>query len=240
MFYNYKYLFAVILMGVADAKCRFVCVDIGGYGRDCATAVFKRSTLWISIQTTMLELPSERLSGTEGPNVPHFFVGDEGFTLNRYTLRPFGGSNLSVKKRVYSYRLCRPRRYVECALGILSNEWRIFQRPLSVGPDFAAIIVKASAVLHNFVLERDGCKFEDALTVTGLEDVTEGQSVRGGLTASNVRNKVTDCCLTCWSCFVTIPGIVVDRSGRYPAAGQTTGLCEYAYAFLCDHYFVQL
>ena len=48
----------------------------------------------------MLELPGERpLSGTEVPNVPHFFVGDEGFALNRNILRPFGGSNLSVKKK---------------------------------------------------------------------------------------------------------------------------------------------
>ena len=52
-----------------------------------------------SIQRNMLELPSERpLSGTEGPDVPYFFVGDEGFALNRNILRPFGGSNLSVKK----------------------------------------------------------------------------------------------------------------------------------------------
>ena len=48
----------------------------------------------------MLELPSDRpLSVTEGRNVPHFFVGDEGFALNRNILRPFGRSNLSVKKK---------------------------------------------------------------------------------------------------------------------------------------------
>jgi len=124
----------------------------------------------------MLELPSERpLSGTEGPN-----VGDEGFALNRNMLRPFGGSNLSVKKRVYSHRLCRARRYVECAFVILSNKWRIFQRPLNGSPDFALDIVKACVVLHNFVRERDSYEFEYALTVTGLEDVPDGQSVRGG------------------------------------------------------------
>jgi hypothetical protein len=44
----------------------------------------------------MLEMP---LSGTEGPNVPHFFVGEEGFALNRNILRPFVGSNLGVKKK---------------------------------------------------------------------------------------------------------------------------------------------
>jgi len=38
--------------------------------------------------------------------------------------------------------------------------------------------------------------FEDALTVTGLVDVPYGQSVRGWLTANNVRNRVTDYFLT--------------------------------------------
>jgi hypothetical protein len=81
---------------------------------------------------------------------------------------------------------------VECAFGILSDELRIFQRPLNVSPDFEVVIVKASVVLNNFVRERDGYKFEDALSVTGLEDVPDGQSVGGGLTANSVRNKVAD------------------------------------------------
>ena len=85
---------------------------------------------------------------------------------------------------------------MECAFGILSNKWRIFQRPLKVSPDFAVDVVKACVVLHNFVRERNGYKFEDALTVTDLEDVTDGQSVRWGLTGNSVRNKVADYFLT--------------------------------------------
>ena len=96
MFYNYKDLFYVVLMAVADTHYHFMYVDTGSYGKDCGSTVFKRSTLWTSIQTNMLELP---LSGTEGSSVPHFFVGDEGIPLNRNILRHFGGSNLSVKKR---------------------------------------------------------------------------------------------------------------------------------------------
>ena len=187
----------VVLVAVTDTDYRFMYNDIGRYGRDCGSTIFKRSTLWTSIQTNMLELPSERpLTGTEDPNVPHFFAGDEGFALNRNLLWSFGGSNLSVKKRVYNYRLCRTRRYVECAFGILSNKWRIFQRQLNVSPDFEVVIVKVSVVLHNFVYDRGGCNFEDALTVTGLEDVPDGQSVRGGWTANNIKNKVAGCCLT--------------------------------------------
>ena len=91
---------------------------------------------------------------------------------------------------------CRARRHAECAFVILSNKWRIFQRPFNVSPDFEVVIVKASVALHNFVRERDGYKFEDALTVTGLEDVPDGQSVRRGLTANSIRNKVADYFLT--------------------------------------------
>jgi hypothetical protein len=85
---------------------------------------------------------------------------------------------------------------VECAFGILSNKQRIFQRPLNVSPDFAVVNVNASVVLHNFVRERDGYKFEDALTVNGLEDVPYGQRKRGGVTANNPRNKAADYFLT--------------------------------------------
>jgi hypothetical protein len=74
MFYNYKDFFSVALMAVADTNYRFMCVDIGSYGKDCGSTIFKRSTLWTSVQTNMLELPNERpLTGT-GPNAPHFFV----------------------------------------------------------------------------------------------------------------------------------------------------------------------
>jgi hypothetical protein len=102
--------FFVVLMAVADTNYRFVYVDIGSYGKDCDCTIFKQSKLWTSIQTIMLDLPSERpLSGTEGPHVPHFFVGDEGFALYTST---FDGSNLSVKKKsvqlslVQSTKLC--------------------------------------------------------------------------------------------------------------------------------------
>jgi hypothetical protein len=69
---------------------------------------------------------------------------------------------------------------------------RTFPGPLNVSPDFEYVTDKASVVLHTFVRERDGCMFEDALRVTGLEDAPDGRSVRGGLTANNIRNKVAD------------------------------------------------
>jgi hypothetical protein len=53
-------------------------------------------------------------------------------------------------------------------------------------------IAKASVFLHIFVRDRDGLKFEEAMTVTGLENVPDGQLVLVRLTARRVRNTVAD------------------------------------------------
>jgi len=58
---NTKIFFSVVLMAVADTNYCFLYVDIGSYGKDCDSTVFKQFKLWTSIQTHMLELPSERL-----------------------------------------------------------------------------------------------------------------------------------------------------------------------------------
>ena len=55
---------------------------------------------------------------------------------------------------------------------------------------------KAYGVLHSFVRDGDNYQLEDAITVTGYEDAPYGQSIRGGLTANNVRNKAADYFLT--------------------------------------------
>jgi hypothetical protein len=85
---------------MADTNYHAVYVNIGSYGKDCDSTIFKRSTIWTSIQTNMLEVLSELpLAGTEGPRVPHSFLGDEGFAPNRNIRRPFGESKRSVKKK---------------------------------------------------------------------------------------------------------------------------------------------
>lgn len=189
MYFNYKEYYSVVLMAVADSRYRFVFVDIGSYGKDCDASIFKKSSLWQSIERNTQQLPEDKcLSGTQSPKVPYFFVGDEAFGLHKHLLRPFGGTHLTTEKRIFNYRLCRARRYVECAFGILSNKWRVLHRPINVQPDFAVDIVKACIVLHNFVRDRDGFLIEDTTTITGLEDVPQENVLRGGLTANNIRN----------------------------------------------------
>ena len=180
MYFNYKDYYSVVLMAVADSKYRFVFVNVGSYGKDCDSSIFKRSSLWQSIESNIQPLPEDKcLPGTESSKLPYFFVEDEAFGLHRHLLRPFGETHLTPEKRIFNYRLCRARRYVECAFGILSNKWRIFHRPLNVEPDFDVDIIKACTVLHNFVRERDGFLVEDITTITGLEDLPREHAIRG-------------------------------------------------------------
>lgn len=202
MYHNYKGYASVVLMAVADSEYCFTYVDIGSYGKDCDSHIFKKCSLWSSILNSELELPKENcLTGTTSPNMPYFFVGDEAFAIHKHLLRPYGGSNLTMKQRIYNYRLCRARRYVECTFGILTNKWRILHRAINLEPDFAVDIVKACVILHNFVRVRDGYQPEDTMTIFGLEDLSGEQVRRGGLAANNVRNILADY-------FMTEPGQV--------------------------------
>lgn len=186
MFFNYKEYYSVVLMAVADSKFRFVYVNVSSFGKDCDPTTFKESTLWQSIQTKSLQLSEEScLPGTESPKVPYYFVG--AFGLHTHLMRPYGGTHLTLEKRIFNYRLCRARRYVEWAFGILSNKWRIFHTRINVELDFAVDIVKACIILHNFVRDRDGYLPEDTTTITGLEDLPREATVRGGLQLNDVR-----------------------------------------------------
>jgi hypothetical protein len=86
--FNYKDYHSIVLMAAADADYRFVYVDIGSYGKDCESTIFKHSSLWTSIMENAENIPSEEsLRGTETPKIPYFFIGDEAFPLHEHLLR---------------------------------------------------------------------------------------------------------------------------------------------------------
>lgn len=170
-YFNYKHFYSVILLAVVDSNYCFTFIDIGSFGKDSDSTIFKNSTLYKHLQNNFLNVPKPNLiHGIQIP-MPYAFVGDEAFGLSTNMLRPYAGKCLPVNKRIFNYRLSRARRHVECAFGILSNKWRIFHRPIDVDVDLATDIVKCCCVLHNFVRARDGYDFEDSLTVTGMEDI---------------------------------------------------------------------
>lgn len=170
LFMNYKHFFSIGLMAVADANYKFVYIEVGSYGKDSDSTIFKNSLLWKNLERNNLNIPeSSQLPGINIP-LPYAFVGDEAFSLSKHLLRPYSGTHLPDRKKIFNYHLTRARRYVECTFGILSNKWRIFHRPIDVKVDFAVDIVKCCCVLHNFVRDRDGFSIDDTLIINGFEE----------------------------------------------------------------------
>lgn len=104
MYLNYKDYFSVVLMAVADSNYRFVyVVYVGSFGKECDPTIFKRPSLWMSIEDGTQILPEERiLPGTESPKVPFFFIGDAAFGLHKNLLRPYARTHTSRYQRKYS------------------------------------------------------------------------------------------------------------------------------------------
>uniref|UniRef100_A0A8C5PGV0 DDE Tnp4 domain-containing protein n=1 Tax=Leptobrachium leishanense TaxID=445787 RepID=A0A8C5PGV0_9ANUR len=169
LYQNYKH-FSIGLLAVADANYIFVYVDVGSYGKDSDSTLFRNSTLWNEIESGTLNTPRPTPLPGSDVAVPYAFVGDEAFSLSTHLLCPYSGTHLTVKKRVFNYWLSWARRYVECTFGILSNKWRIFHRPLDVNIEFCVDIVKCCCMLHNFVRGRDGYNFDESFSVFVLEE----------------------------------------------------------------------
>lgn len=131
-FFNYKKYFSMVLMGIADADYCFTYVDVGAYGKDCDSNVLKNTRIGKEIYSGQLKVPEAKAlsqSLKEVP-VPYVFVADEAFSLGKNVMRPFPSKGLTAPKRIFNYRLSRARRFVECVFGIMSNKWRILNRPI--------------------------------------------------------------------------------------------------------------
>lgn len=58
---------------------------------------------------------------------------------------------LSVKQNIFNYRLCRARRVVENAFGILCSRFRIFTRQMNTNLKTTESIIICCCILHNFL-----------------------------------------------------------------------------------------
>ncbi|XP_039747675.1 protein ALP1-like [Pararge aegeria] len=197
-YYNYKHFFSIVLLAICDANYNFIDIDVGCYGKSSDSTIHDSSEWVKKLRQGNYNLPQPRPISNNGIPIPFSFIGDEGFALSQHLQRPYAGKHLPRKKRIYNYRLTRARRYIECTFGILSNKFKIFNRPINVNVDFATNIVKACCVLHNFIRKRDGYKFDHTLSIVGFQDPPASDNLlligrrRSELSGTAIRNIYTD------------------------------------------------
>ena len=86
--------------------------------------------------------------------MPYYFAADDAFPLKVRIIKPFPGRQLKESFRIFNYRLCRGRRVVENAFGILCVPWQIFYKTLNCDPETAQLLVQACVVLDNFLMSQ--------------------------------------------------------------------------------------
>lgn len=162
---------------------KFITVDIGSYGRHSNSGIFENSLFYNEYIKRKSLLPPKPLPGiTE--LVPYvILIGDEGFGLQTYLLRPFPRSAVlhDEIKRKFNKRLCRARRVVENVFGILTQKWRIFLRPIESDIQTTVHVVKAACCLHNFI------KMKQNTTV--VNDIENPHDIIHRLTSTRPTNR---------------------------------------------------
>jgi hypothetical protein len=93
-------------MAVSDAKYKFLYVDIGAYGSEGDSAVFRKCEFGRSLFEGRLKIPSSL--PVHGRDIPHVFLGDDAFPLTEHIMKPYKpkkkGALLAKDEAVFNYR----------------------------------------------------------------------------------------------------------------------------------------
>lgn len=100
MYFNYLHYFSIVLQGVADSDCKFIFIDVDGYGKQSDVGTFAESQTFQFLENYEKNLPTPcSFEGSDGP-MQFIFVGDDAYPLKPYLLKPYSGVNLTPEQKV--------------------------------------------------------------------------------------------------------------------------------------------
>lgn len=92
-------------MALVDADMRFIYVDVGRNGRMNDSGVWGSCDLRQEIEENACALPPPRPLRGSDTAAPFVIVGDEGFGLKSYLMRPYSVKDgLTESSRIFDYR----------------------------------------------------------------------------------------------------------------------------------------
>ena len=143
LYINYKKLFSIVLMALADYDSKFLFVDIGFQGRISDGGVFRNYDFYGAPVCNEINLPLP----TEVPQLnpwwnsteplPFVFVGDDAFPLTNFCMKPYPLTGLTEEERLFNFWLSHFRRIGKNTFGIWSNRFRLFSTRICMQPEKA-------------------------------------------------------------------------------------------------------
>jgi hypothetical protein len=170
MYYNYKHYYSIVLQGLADARHRFIAIDVGASGKQSDGGIFRHRSLYQLLISNNFNMPNAKKLPLSDLELPFVILGDKAYPLLSYLMRPYPRRQLTESRRFFNYRLYRIRGVAESAFGILAGKWRILNKPMETSPNMADRIVKCICVLHSTVIGREGLDEASLLALQNQED----------------------------------------------------------------------
>lgn len=95
-------------MAIVDHNYKFICIDVGGYGKNSDGGIFEAWTMGRKIADGTYNIPADRSLPGQNALTPCVFIGDEAFPLRPNIMHPFPyrQSRQDYKKEIYNKRLC--------------------------------------------------------------------------------------------------------------------------------------
>ncbi|XP_044155215.1 protein ALP1-like [Bufo gargarizans] len=153
---GHKKYFSVLVLAVADTKCKFVAIDVGSYDRTGDCRVLDASQIQQRILQDQTSLPPPRpFPGTTDP-VPLVMVSDYVFAVTPPLLCPYPWHGLDNRRRMFNCRLSCACQYVESTFGIMAGRWQVFCSTMQLDVSTAESVIRACCVIHNYVRDYDG------------------------------------------------------------------------------------
>ena len=110
LYFNYKSFFSLLLLAICDARYCFSFVDIGSYGSNNDSGVFRNSKMGNLLENNQMGIPeASHKEGCLLDPLPYFLLGDEIFCFKTWLMKPCPGT-LTHDQRIFNYRLLRGRR----------------------------------------------------------------------------------------------------------------------------------
>ena len=151
LYFNYKRFHSVNLLGVADTNYCFTLIDVEAHGREKDSSVFSNSSFAKAFISGYLNLPPMRnIPGTK-IIIPLYLVGDEAFPLKPNLMRPFPRRELDFGKTIFKGVLSNTMRTIECAFGLLTKKFGIFQRAFETNVEVTDCTIKSAGVVYNYI-----------------------------------------------------------------------------------------
>lgn len=191
MYYNYKLYFSIVLQALVDANYRFICIEVGAFGKQSDGGIFEASNLHSLLEGGQFNVPPAALLPASDIEAPYVMIGDEAYPQRTYLLRPFPRSCLTKENIIFNQNLSKSRNAVECAFGLLKSKWRILTKAIETNVEVAKTITKSVCLLHNIIIDKEGLDKSALLNVQQNTERSQNQTYGGtrpSFTALNIRN----------------------------------------------------